>query len=394
MKKKLFKGIFLAFSLCCILGFQNTVKAEESEDEDAPSVSYKMEYVYRMYNPNTGEHFYTTEYDEKHNLVIMDWLDEGDSWYTDLTQKTMPVYRLYNENAGDHHYTLNEEERDHLMEVGWKYEGISFQSGDASLDGNYPVFRLYNPNAISGAHHYTMDEEERDNLISLGWKDEGIGWYSSGRPGISYIEKKCTLKDFSEKTKFLNNILFSNGHWKEIEEANPDIETIQKNTIWVTDDIYYAFEDSAATDYLNINELYESESEETIIITYAPLYASESAMLCKRFYNTNSILYMAANLASDVGEDVFLNQTEWTEEDVYGNPNHINYDALVEAMNGDKVKEAMGEYYPDGGFDSSYDIVNFFTGLQEHERHMQGVDEPKEYIMMSVEFLDRYSDEW
>lgn len=41
-----------------------------------------------------------------------------------------PVYRLYNPNAGDHHYTVEIGEKDHLISVGWKYEEIDWHSDD------------------------------------------------------------------------------------------------------------------------------------------------------------------------------------------------------------------------------------------------------------------------
>lgn len=40
-----------------------------------------------------------------------------------------------------------------------------------------PLYREYNPNAITGTHNYTADKAEHDNLVAAGWKDEGIGWY-------------------------------------------------------------------------------------------------------------------------------------------------------------------------------------------------------------------------
>ena len=83
-----------------------------------------------------------------------------------------PVYRLYNPNAGDHHYTLSGYEKDYLVSVGWKYEGIAWYSG-----GDVPLYRAYNPNARAGSHHYTVNKAEIDNIVNLGWKYEGIGWY-------------------------------------------------------------------------------------------------------------------------------------------------------------------------------------------------------------------------
>lgn len=61
--------------------------------------------LYRLYNPNSGEHFYTKTTGERDNLRKVGWHYEGVGWVAPSTGN--PVYRLYNPNAGDHHYTLN-----------------------------------------------------------------------------------------------------------------------------------------------------------------------------------------------------------------------------------------------------------------------------------------------
>ncbi|WP_300123364.1 hypothetical protein [uncultured Enterococcus sp.] len=38
----------------------------------------------------------------------------------------MNVYRLYNPNTSNHFYTTNSAEKDKLVRVGWRYEGIAF----------------------------------------------------------------------------------------------------------------------------------------------------------------------------------------------------------------------------------------------------------------------------
>ena len=129
--------------------------------------------MYRLYNPNSGEHFYTASAGEKDSLVKLGWKDEGIGWQAPEKSNT-PVYRLYNPNSGDHHYTTNKAEKDNLVSVGWKDEGIGWYSDDAQ---SLPIYRQYNPNAVSGAHNFTSSKGENDWLVSLGWKGEGIGWY-------------------------------------------------------------------------------------------------------------------------------------------------------------------------------------------------------------------------
>ncbi len=129
--------------------------------------------MFRLYNPNSGEHFYTSNAAEKKNLVLVGWRYEGIGWVAPASSNT-PVYRLYNPNAGDHHYTMSAGEKDNLVSVGWNYEGIGWYSDDAKT---VPLYRQYNPNAIAGSHNYTTNKSENDYLASIGWNAEGIGWY-------------------------------------------------------------------------------------------------------------------------------------------------------------------------------------------------------------------------
>lgn len=131
--------------------------------------------MYRMYNPNSGEHFYTKRSTEKDDLVQAGWTYEGVGWIA--PQSGDPVYRLYNPNAGDHHYTLDSQERNHLIECGWNDEGIGWYSPDPKGDV-LPVYRAYNPNAKAGAHNFTIDRTEQNHICSAGWRDEGIAWYA------------------------------------------------------------------------------------------------------------------------------------------------------------------------------------------------------------------------
>ncbi|MDR2833783.1 MAG: CHAP domain-containing protein [Streptococcaceae bacterium] len=127
--------------------------------------------MHRIYNPNSGEHFYTRDDNEKNVLVKLGWKYEGIGWFAPNNGK--PVHRLYNPNSGGHHYTTNTFERDSLVKIGWRYEGVGWFSG-----GSRPLLRAYNPNAKVGTHNYTVNTFEQQFLINAGWRDEGIGWYS------------------------------------------------------------------------------------------------------------------------------------------------------------------------------------------------------------------------
>lgn len=134
--------------------------------------------MYRVYNPNSGEHFYTSNKAEKDHLVNLGWKYEGIGWKAP-TVSNYPVYRLYNANGGEHHYTMNAAEKNNLVKLGWKYEGIGWFSADPNDSNSVPLLREYNPNAFSNNHNYTTNANEHNWLVGLGWKDEGKAWYAT-----------------------------------------------------------------------------------------------------------------------------------------------------------------------------------------------------------------------
>ena len=127
--------------------------------------------MFRLYNPNSGEHFYTGNAAEKNHLAAIGWKSTGVGW-TAPVKSGAPVYRVYNPNAGDHHYTMNPAERDNLVRLGWRSEGVGWYS--AGNSGRAPLYREYNPNARSGAHNYTLNKAENDMLVRVGWRYEGV----------------------------------------------------------------------------------------------------------------------------------------------------------------------------------------------------------------------------
>lgn len=138
--------------------------------------------MYRLYNPYTGEHFYTASVSECTSVVAAGWNFEGIGWYAPSSGD--PVYRLYNKYAGDHHYTTSTTERDYLVKVGWTYENVGWYSDTSK---KVALYRQYNPYVRIGTHNYTTSKSENDSLVKIGWRAEGVGWYAvaGGDPNAS-----------------------------------------------------------------------------------------------------------------------------------------------------------------------------------------------------------------
>jgi hypothetical protein len=161
------KYLFLVLAL-----FTTSIPVSVTNAVDS-SATQKM---YRLYNSNSGEHFYTASTAEVSTLTRLGWQDEGVGWIAPK-KSSVPVYRLYNPNSGDHHYTTSLAERKQLTTAGWSYEGIGWYSSETK---RVPLYRAYNPNAKTGSHNYTTSLSEQNGLVRLGWKNEGIAWYGLG----------------------------------------------------------------------------------------------------------------------------------------------------------------------------------------------------------------------
>lgn len=127
--------------------------------------------IYRLYNPSTGKHLYTTDENEKNVLYNQrGWGYEGVGWYSPSTG--IPVYRIYNPILQNHLYTQDEHEvRVLTSQHGWQSDNGGnpvFYSG-----GSVNVYRLYN-RGLQGRHHWTTDINEYKVLPNHGWSQEDI----------------------------------------------------------------------------------------------------------------------------------------------------------------------------------------------------------------------------
>lgn len=134
--------------------------------------------LYRLYNKNSGEHFFTTSAGEKNNLVKAGWNFEGVAMQT-VKDGGVKVYRLYNKNnGGEHVYTTSKGEANSLVRAGWAYEGVAFNAAKKGDKDAVKIYRVYNPNKVANNHHYTQSWGEKTVLVKQGWKDEGVAFYA------------------------------------------------------------------------------------------------------------------------------------------------------------------------------------------------------------------------
>jgi hypothetical protein len=191
-----------------------TAKADEKEDLVASGV-WKYEGiafnsagetpVYRLYDPVTDLHMFTSDEQEKNSLTKSGWVDEGVAFYA---SEKANVYRFANWKTNDHFLTRDEKEKNILINNGeWAYEGVAFSSATSGK----PVYRLVNP--INNFHMYTTDIKEKGGLTNSGWLYEGVAWYDDGTvPVYRMVNPRDNNHMF---TKDINevNVLKSQG-WR------------------------------------------------------------------------------------------------------------------------------------------------------------------------------------
>lgn len=142
----------------------------EIADPQQPSEGTPM---YRLYNPYTLEHLFTTNEWERDNLPFAGWIYEGVAWNAPTMGN--PIYRLYNPYSDGHFYTASQSEAESLLPLGWRMDGVVSHSAPST---GTPVYRLFNPYETKNYHHYTISTAEIDMLVGMGWILEGIAWYA------------------------------------------------------------------------------------------------------------------------------------------------------------------------------------------------------------------------
>ena len=295
--------------------------------------------MYRLYNPNSGEHFYTASIVERDAVIAAGWDDEGEGWTAPT--EGVQVYRLYNSFAGEHHYTTSAEERDMLVSVGWTWEEGGWCSDYSQA---VPLYRAYNPNAFANNHHYTTDWGEFQFLLSLGWQDEGIGWY--GVDPDTYVPEDPDTPDYPDTP--------DDPYDPDIPDTpnEPDVPYIPESEQAVANVKQYSYSIRPVNGSLNNMFFVETDnpdpySFQLVDTSSKYLEGDEEALIKPVPWNFGDVVYTNAETKriADKGY-LFYNQ----ECDTDGGPLEL--------------KANIGYYYEDYGYGyGSGDGTNYDTGI-------------------------------
>jgi hypothetical protein len=136
---------------------------------------------YRLYSDVTKEHHFTTDLNEYNTLGTYTgtWVQEGavgkvlDNPGSFGGVQAVPYYRLYDPSTHWHHWTTDPNEYYTLAVAGWNAEGVDGYILPTQAPGTIQLYRLNYP-ALGSLHHWTIDANEYNTLInSYGWVGEG-----------------------------------------------------------------------------------------------------------------------------------------------------------------------------------------------------------------------------
>ncbi|MFW5847143.1 MAG: hypothetical protein ACOCUU_03230, partial [Nanoarchaeota archaeon] len=129
--------IFLSLSLISAGWFSDffdgiTGQVTDSSSSGSGGGSIKFENcsqltpLYRFYNSEIENHFYTISESAKNNLENTDYSYDWIAGYVypNQVQGTTPLYRFYNSEIENHFYTTSESEKNNLENTDYSYEGI------------------------------------------------------------------------------------------------------------------------------------------------------------------------------------------------------------------------------------------------------------------------------
>ncbi|KAJ7911373.1 hypothetical protein B0H13DRAFT_2010049 [Mycena leptocephala] len=133
---------------------------------------------YRMFNPTTVDHVYTTDWVVVNaDVPTLNFQGVAALVFDTQEESTVPFYRLVNRATSVNFYTISETERADALQNGYTAppnNPITYIY-PTQICGSAPFYRLYQ--AVETDNFYTTSESERLKFIAKGYTDIGIAGY-------------------------------------------------------------------------------------------------------------------------------------------------------------------------------------------------------------------------
>ncbi|QFZ19291.1 hypothetical protein [Saccharothrix syringae] len=142
----------------------------------APSANAASLYepFYRLYNPQTGDNYNTTNRSEVVNLPVGYTYSGIDAFVSTTPQAGLvPFYRIYSPQRKDRFHTASWDEVVAATgSQGYTYEGIGAYVLPAGSGAGIPFHRLRHPG--NGDHVLMTSQAEVNHAINAGYRYEGV----------------------------------------------------------------------------------------------------------------------------------------------------------------------------------------------------------------------------
>ncbi len=123
--------------------------------------------IWRLFNPKTGGHMLSADYNEVNTYIANGWSSDGVVSHS-IDNGNLAIHRLYNSRT-KYHTLATAPEAASLRSQGWIDDGVVFK---ASSSGK-PVWRL-----STGGHYFaTSNPNEMITYRNSGWNIDGIIYY-------------------------------------------------------------------------------------------------------------------------------------------------------------------------------------------------------------------------
>lgn len=140
-------------------------------------VAIEVKPLYRYWNSNYNDHYYTTNFDDKASYEKVGYSYDWIEGYLCKNQEsgTVPLYRYWNEKKKDHYYTTNPNDKASYEKAGYRYDWIEGYVYKSPAEGRTPLYRYWN--GKKNDHYFTTNPDDKIPYGKAGYSYDWVEAY-------------------------------------------------------------------------------------------------------------------------------------------------------------------------------------------------------------------------